>query len=59
MCVQVCMNFECRSAGVLNYDCDVEKKCHGHGVSSEGRTCVSGVSHDPGLTGLCVSGVQQ
>lgn len=35
MCVQVCMNFECRSAEVLNYDCDVEKKCHGHGVSSE------------------------
>lgn len=30
--VQVCMNFECRSADVLNYDCDVEKKCHGHGV---------------------------
>lgn len=30
--VQVCMNFECRSADILNYDCDVEKKCHGHGV---------------------------
>ena len=26
------MNFECRSADVLNYDCDVETKCHGHGV---------------------------
>lgn len=26
------MNFECRSADILNYDCDVEKKCHGHGV---------------------------
>ena len=29
---QVCMNFECRVADVLNYDCDVENKCHGHGV---------------------------
>jgi len=26
------MNSECSSADVLNYDCDVEKKCHGHGV---------------------------
>lgn len=29
---QVCMNFECRVADILNYDCDVENKCHGHGV---------------------------
>lgn len=31
-CIQVCMNFECRSVEVLNYDCDMKKKCHGHGV---------------------------
>lgn len=31
--VQVCVNFECRSVDVLSYDCDVERKCHGHGVS--------------------------
>ena len=29
---QVCMNFECLSADVLNYDCDTQTKCHGHGV---------------------------
>uniref|UniRef100_A0AAQ4PGN3 ADAM metallopeptidase domain 9 n=1 Tax=Gasterosteus aculeatus aculeatus TaxID=481459 RepID=A0AAQ4PGN3_GASAC len=28
----VCVNFECSSVDALNYDCDVEKKCHGHGV---------------------------
>ncbi|GLD68455.1 disintegrin and metalloproteinase domain-containing protein 9 isoform X1 [Lates japonicus] len=36
---KVCMNFECRSADVLNYDCDVEKKCHGHGVCNSNRNC--------------------
>lgn len=30
---QVCVNFECRGADVLSYDCDVHTKCHGHGVS--------------------------
>ncbi|XP_017162039.1 disintegrin and metalloproteinase domain-containing protein 9 [Poecilia reticulata] len=36
---QVCMNFECRSADVLSYDCDVETKCHGHGVCNSNRNC--------------------
>ncbi|KAM3611728.1 uncharacterized protein V6R79_023285 [Siganus canaliculatus] len=36
---KVCMNFECRSADVLNYDCDVDKKCHGHGVCNSNRNC--------------------
>uniref|UniRef100_A0A3B5AU62 ADAM metallopeptidase domain 9 n=1 Tax=Stegastes partitus TaxID=144197 RepID=A0A3B5AU62_9TELE len=36
---KVCMNFECRSAEVLNYDCDVEKKCHGHGVCNSNKNC--------------------
>ncbi|XP_068166633.1 disintegrin and metalloproteinase domain-containing protein 9 isoform X2 [Antennarius striatus] len=36
---KVCMNFECRSADILNYDCDVEKKCHGHGVCNSNKNC--------------------
>uniref|UniRef100_A0A3Q1EYA7 ADAM metallopeptidase domain 9a n=1 Tax=Acanthochromis polyacanthus TaxID=80966 RepID=A0A3Q1EYA7_9TELE len=36
---KVCMNFECRNVDVLNYDCDVEKKCHGHGVCNSNRNC--------------------
>uniref|UniRef100_A0A3B5LVI6 Uncharacterized protein n=1 Tax=Xiphophorus couchianus TaxID=32473 RepID=A0A3B5LVI6_9TELE len=36
---KVCMNFECRSADVLSYDCDVETKCHGHGVCNSNRNC--------------------
>ncbi|TNM89852.1 hypothetical protein fugu_004086 [Takifugu bimaculatus] len=35
----VCVNFECRSADILNYDCDVEKKCHGHGVCNSNKNC--------------------
>lgn len=56
------MNFECRSADVLSYDCDVHTKCHGHGVSRLPvllPTCLSGESHDSGVTCLCVAGVQQ
>jgi len=30
---QICRHFQCVSASVLNYDCDVERQCHGHGVS--------------------------
>lgn len=37
LCPQICRHFQCVSASVLNYDCDVEKQCHGHGVSREGR----------------------
>ncbi|XP_011613609.1 disintegrin and metalloproteinase domain-containing protein 9 [Takifugu rubripes] len=36
---KVCVNFECRSADILNYDCDVEKKCHGHGVCNSNKNC--------------------
>ncbi|XP_054586328.2 disintegrin and metalloproteinase domain-containing protein 9 isoform X2 [Nothobranchius furzeri] len=36
---KVCMNSECRSAEVLNYDCDVERKCHGHGVCNSNKNC--------------------
>ncbi|KAM9822443.1 disintegrin and metalloproteinase domain-containing protein 9-like isoform X1 [Syngnathus typhle] len=36
---KVCLNFECRSADVLNYDCDADNKCHGHGVCNNNRNC--------------------
>ncbi|CAM9099826.1 unnamed protein product, partial [Lampetra planeri] len=36
---KVCMNFECHSADVLNFDCDVEKKCHGRGVCNSNKNC--------------------
>ncbi|XP_049906657.1 disintegrin and metalloproteinase domain-containing protein 9 isoform X1 [Epinephelus moara] len=36
---KVCINYECRSADILNYDCDVEKKCHGHGVCNSNKNC--------------------
>ena len=52
---QVCMNFECRVADVLNYDCDVENKCHGHGVRhAHLSVCLSGVSLHLTLTCLPV-----
>ncbi|XP_061585630.1 disintegrin and metalloproteinase domain-containing protein 9 isoform X2 [Cololabis saira] len=35
---KVCMNFECRSSDVLNYDCKAES-CHGHGVCNNNRNC--------------------
>uniref|UniRef100_A0A8C1Q1Y0 ADAM metallopeptidase domain 9 n=1 Tax=Cyprinus carpio TaxID=7962 RepID=A0A8C1Q1Y0_CYPCA len=36
---KICLNFECKSAEVLNYDCDVEKKCHGHGECNSNKNC--------------------
>uniref|UniRef100_A0A671UP21 ADAM metallopeptidase domain 9a n=1 Tax=Sparus aurata TaxID=8175 RepID=A0A671UP21_SPAAU len=36
---KVCMNFECRAADILNYDCDLENKCHGHGVCNSNKNC--------------------
>uniref|UniRef100_A0A3Q0R882 ADAM metallopeptidase domain 9a n=1 Tax=Amphilophus citrinellus TaxID=61819 RepID=A0A3Q0R882_AMPCI len=36
---KVCMNFECRTADVLKYDCDVQTKCHGHGVCNSNKNC--------------------
>uniref|UniRef100_A0A3B4Y5R3 EGF-like domain-containing protein n=1 Tax=Seriola lalandi dorsalis TaxID=1841481 RepID=A0A3B4Y5R3_SERLL len=34
-----CGDNKCRSADVLSYNCDVEKKCHGHGVCNSNRNC--------------------
>ncbi|XP_038153418.1 disintegrin and metalloproteinase domain-containing protein 9 isoform X2 [Cyprinodon tularosa] len=36
---KVCLNYECRNADVLNYDCDMENKCHGHGVCNINKNC--------------------
>ncbi|XP_062237209.1 disintegrin and metalloproteinase domain-containing protein 9 isoform X1 [Platichthys flesus] len=36
---KVCMNFECRSADIMSFDCDVLKKCHGHGVCNSNKNC--------------------
>ncbi|KAG7332024.1 hypothetical protein KOW79_003858 [Hemibagrus wyckioides] len=36
---KVCLNYECRSADELKYDCDLQKKCHGHGVCNSNRNC--------------------
>uniref|UniRef100_A0A3Q2X814 ADAM metallopeptidase domain 9a n=1 Tax=Hippocampus comes TaxID=109280 RepID=A0A3Q2X814_HIPCM len=36
---KVCLNFECRSADVLNIDCDADSKCRGHGVCNNNRNC--------------------
>ncbi|CAL1615455.1 unnamed protein product [Knipowitschia caucasica] len=36
---KVCMNFECRSVDILNYDCDAQNKCHGHGVCNSNKNC--------------------
>ncbi|NWU63110.1 ADAM9 protein, partial [Pterocles burchelli] len=36
---KICRHFQCVSASVLNYDCDVEKQCHGHGVCNNNGNC--------------------
>ncbi|XP_019478194.1 disintegrin and metalloproteinase domain-containing protein 32-like isoform X1 [Meleagris gallopavo] len=36
---KVCMNGTCHPHSVLNYDCNVEKKCHGHGVCNNKKNC--------------------
>ncbi|XP_054630588.1 disintegrin and metalloproteinase domain-containing protein 9-like isoform X1 [Dunckerocampus dactyliophorus] len=36
---KVCLNFECRGVADLDFDCDVEKKCHGHGVCNNNKNC--------------------
>lgn len=38
---QVCMNGTCHPHSVLKYDCNVQKKCHGHGVSKSGAVKLS------------------
>ncbi|XP_064421571.1 disintegrin and metalloproteinase domain-containing protein 9 isoform X1 [Latimeria chalumnae] len=36
---KVCMNYQCMDASVLKYDCDVQKKCFGHGVCNSNKNC--------------------
>ncbi|XP_054030905.1 disintegrin and metalloproteinase domain-containing protein 9 [Dryobates pubescens] len=36
---KICRHFQCVSASVLNYDCDVQRQCHGHGVCNSNRNC--------------------
>ncbi|XP_043940271.1 disintegrin and metalloproteinase domain-containing protein 9 [Protopterus annectens] len=36
---KVCMNYECVNASILNYDCDVENKCNGHGMCNSNKNC--------------------
>ncbi|KAM9475193.1 disintegrin and metalloproteinase domain-containing protein 9 isoform 2-T2 [Clarias gariepinus] len=36
---KVCLNYECKSADELKYDCDVQSKCHGHGVCNSNKNC--------------------
>ncbi|MEQ2198242.1 hypothetical protein XENOCAPTIV_009964, partial [Xenoophorus captivus] len=54
---KVCMNFECRNADVLNYDCDVENKCHRHGVRHmDGTDLRDKAGSDPSVS-VYLSGV--
>ncbi|KAK2508901.1 hypothetical protein MC885_005722, partial [Smutsia gigantea] len=36
---KICRNFQCVDASVLNYDCDIQKKCYGHGVCNSNKNC--------------------
>ncbi|KAM6113316.1 disintegrin and metalloproteinase domain-containing protein 32-like [Phoenicopterus ruber ruber] len=36
---KVCLNGTCHPRSVLKYDCNVQKKCHGHGVCNNKRNC--------------------
>ncbi|XP_052018119.1 disintegrin and metalloproteinase domain-containing protein 9 isoform X2 [Apodemus sylvaticus] len=36
---KICRNFQCVNASVLNYDCDIQGKCHGHGVCNSNKNC--------------------
>ncbi|XP_064031783.1 disintegrin and metalloproteinase domain-containing protein 9-like isoform X1 [Pogoniulus pusillus] len=36
---KICRHFQCVSASVLDYDSDMEKQCHGHGVCNNNRNC--------------------
>nr|XP_033803947.1 disintegrin and metalloproteinase domain-containing protein 9 [Geotrypetes seraphini] len=36
---KVCKDFKCLNASVLNYDCDIQKKCNGHGVCNSNKNC--------------------
>ncbi|KAM4836735.1 disintegrin and metalloproteinase domain-containing protein 9 [Thomomys bottae] len=36
---KICRNFQCVNVSVLNYDCDIQEKCHGHGVCNSNKNC--------------------
>ncbi|NXV17536.1 ADA32 protein, partial [Cepphus grylle] len=36
---KVCINSTCHPHSVLKYDCNVQEKCHGHGVSDSNANC--------------------
>ncbi|XP_009326584.1 PREDICTED: disintegrin and metalloproteinase domain-containing protein 32-like, partial [Pygoscelis adeliae] len=36
---KVCMNGTCHPHSVLKYDCNMQKKCHGHGVCNNKNNC--------------------
>ncbi|KAM6034999.1 disintegrin and metalloproteinase domain-containing protein 32-like [Theristicus caerulescens] len=36
---KVCLNGTCHPHSVLEYDCNVQKKCHGHGVCDNKKNC--------------------
>ncbi|XP_041088202.1 disintegrin and metalloproteinase domain-containing protein 9-like isoform X2 [Polyodon spathula] len=36
---KVCLNYQCVDASILKYDCDMEKKCHAHGVCNSNKNC--------------------
>ncbi|XP_009467169.1 PREDICTED: disintegrin and metalloproteinase domain-containing protein 32-like [Nipponia nippon] len=36
---KVCLNGTCHPHSVLKYDCNVQKKCHGHGVCNNNKNC--------------------
>ncbi|KAM4644859.1 disintegrin and metalloproteinase domain-containing protein 2-like [Amazona ochrocephala] len=36
---KVCLNGTCQPHSVLNYDCNVQEKCHGHGVCNNNKNC--------------------
>ncbi|XP_028920910.1 disintegrin and metalloproteinase domain-containing protein 9 [Ornithorhynchus anatinus] len=36
---KICRSFQCVDASVLNYDCDIQKKCNGHGVCNSNKNC--------------------
>ncbi|OCT90248.1 hypothetical protein XELAEV_18018860mg [Xenopus laevis] len=36
---KVCSKFQCVDASVLQYDCDVQKKCGGNGVCNSNKNC--------------------
>ncbi|XP_061115801.1 disintegrin and metalloproteinase domain-containing protein 9 isoform X3 [Conger conger] len=36
---KVCLNYQCVDVEVLKYDCNVQEKCHGHGVCNSNKNC--------------------